>query len=333
MHVPLFTAFGPDAVAYRVRHSGAQTVITDMPNRGKFACLDGSAVHFLCLPGQDASQQRGDRDLAAAIEHGPAAPAIRRAGDDLMILLYTSGTTGQPKGVEVPIRALAGFRRTCTTASALCQGCAWNIADPGGPTASTRVVGELLLGQTILWRAASSIQQTCTRPFSGTELATSPAPRPYTARMRAAGVPAGFRETHRLRAISSGGEPLNAELLEWSRRELGVPSTTTTARASLAWLHSSPSTLGCESSPSPARWAAPRPAAADRPGRRRPRSPSWVPGKLAVDVESPAFWFRGYASDPERTAERFRHGEHYYLTGDSVRQEETGLLFFASRHR
>jgi acetyl-CoA synthetase len=54
-------------------------------------------------------------------------------------------------------------------------------------------------------------------------------------------------------------------------------------------------------------------------------------GELAVDTErSPLYWFQGYHEAPERTAERFRHGPRYYLTGDTVRAANS-LLFFSSR--
>src|SRR5438067_11060957 len=35
VHVPLFTAFGPDAIAYRAGHSGATVIVTDATNRPK----------------------------------------------------------------------------------------------------------------------------------------------------------------------------------------------------------------------------------------------------------------------------------------------------------
>ena len=44
--------------------------------------------------------------LAAA---APLTESVSVSGDDLFILLYTSGTAGHPKGVEVPVRALAAF--------------------------------------------------------------------------------------------------------------------------------------------------------------------------------------------------------------------------------
>jgi acetyl-CoA synthetase len=66
----------------------------------------------------------------------------------------------------------------------------------------------------------------------------------------------------------------------------------------------------------------------DRGGEAAPG----VQGELAIDLQaSPLYWFRGYFRDPDRTAERFRQGARYYLTGDTARLDEAGLLHFASR--
>jgi len=55
-------------------------------------------------------------------------------------------------------------------------------------------------------------------------------------------------------------------------------------------------------------------------------------GNFAVDVEkSPAFWFRGYRNDQERTNEKFTGNGRYYLAGDTVRIDEDGYFFFSGR--
>jgi acyl-coenzyme A synthetase/AMP-(fatty) acid ligase len=40
IHVPLFTAFGAEAVGYRVSHSGARIVVTNAANRSKVGPSD-----------------------------------------------------------------------------------------------------------------------------------------------------------------------------------------------------------------------------------------------------------------------------------------------------
>ena len=98
VHVPLFTAFEPDAIGFRLEDSSARVVITDSRNSGKLP--QGTRAEVLLVD-----------DLRE--ELGRFEPLATRTGldpDELLILIYTSGTTGHPKGVEVPVRALATFR-------------------------------------------------------------------------------------------------------------------------------------------------------------------------------------------------------------------------------
>ncbi|MEQ1690740.1 MAG: AMP-binding protein [Gemmatimonas sp.] len=68
-----------------------------------------------------------DRDLRAVSERVPDAPG--RAADDTTMLLYTSGSTGMPKGVMIPHRQLLWNAIATTTA--------WRIgADDVGPVST-----------------------------------------------------------------------------------------------------------------------------------------------------------------------------------------------------
>jgi acetyl-CoA synthetase len=334
VHVPLFTAFGPDAVAYRVLHSGASAIIIDSEHRGKLASDLGVPVVRAATPAASGPTS-GDIDFASAVENGTPVTGTPRRGDDLMMLLYTSGTTGQPKGVEVPIRALASFRSYMRFSLDLrSDDVFWNISDPGwGYGLWFGVVGPLLLGYTTLLRGVPFQAEDVLRAIveHGVTNLTG-APTVYRS-LRAAGVPSTFRERSRLRVASSAGEPLNAELLEWSARELGVPIHDHYGQSELGMV------VGFAHHPSLHREPVAGCMGVAAPGYRaivvgddgRELEPG-VEGELAIDVEaSPLYWFRGYHADSERTAERFRHGARYYLTADAARVGEAGLLQFASR--
>jgi acetyl-CoA synthetase len=335
VHVPLFTAFGPDAVTYRVAHSRACVVITDTDNRAKLGEPEGSRVPVLCVARPGGEVPRNDLTFASAVERGIPFVGVRRAGDDLLILLYTSGTTGHPKGVEVPVRALASIHSYMRHSLDVRAGDVfWNIADPGwGYGLWFAVIGPLLLGHTTLLRgvpfdaedAFAAMADHCVTNLTG-------APTVYRA-LRAAGVPDGFRQRSRLRVASSAGEPLNAEVLDWSGRELGVEIHDHYGQSELGMpvgfahdpqLHRQPV-------PGSMGFSAPGYRAVVLDGNGHEAGPG-VDGELAIDVPaSPLYWFRGYYNDPERTGERFRYGARYYLTGDAARMDEDGLLRFASR--
>ena len=55
-------------------------------------------------------------------------------------------------------------------------------------------------------------------------------------------------------------------------------------------------------------------------------------GEIAIDVDhSPLFWFESYANNPDRTAQRFRHGRRYYLTGDRAFLDADGNIHYRGR--
>ena len=328
-HVPLFTAFGPEAASYRAAHSGARLAIADADNRPKLADV---SIPVMCVgPGGEA----GDLDFAAAVAEGPGLSGAPRSGDDLMFLLYTSGTTGQPKGVEVPVRGLASIHAYLRFGlDVRPDDVYWNVADPGWAYGLWfGIVGSLLLGQTALLRA---------KPFEPegvfatilehgvTNLAGSPTA--YRV-LRGAGIPQGFAERSALRAISSAGEPLNAELLEWSERELGVAIHDHYGQSELGMV------VGFAQHPELHRAPVAGSMGSSLPGFRAvvlgedgEQAAAGVDGEVAIDTEaSPLYWFRGYHRDDERTAERFRHGPRWYLTADAACVDEDGLFHFASR--
>ena len=329
VHVPLFTAFGPDAVGYRVRSSGARLAITDGDNRAK---LDVDGVRVVCV---GAGRAADDLTFAAALAHDDVLEGTARAGDDLMIVLYTSGTTGQAKGVEVPVRALASIHSYMHFGLDLQrQDVFWNMADPGWAYGLWyAIVGPLLLGHATLLRG---------RPFDADGvLATiaehgvtnlAGAPTVYRA-LRASGVPEHFRERSRLRVASSAGEPLNPELLDWSGHALGVQIHDHYGQSELGMVAAFPHHRAVW------RWPVAGSMGTALPGFRAvvldehgQEAGPGVIGELAIDVDtSPLHWFHGYLDDAARTAERFRHGPRYYLTSDAASLDAQQLLHFESR--
>jgi acetyl-CoA synthetase len=187
----------------------------------------------------------------------------------------------------------------------------WNLADPGWAYGLYYgVIGPLLMGQPILWRgvpfAAADVYAAILR-HAVTNLAGAPT---VYRNLRSAGVPAGFRHGHRLRAISSAGEPLDAELLEWSEHDLGVAIRDHDGQSELgmAVFFAQHPELRREPVPGSTGTAAPgiRAVTLDEHGNEADHG---VTGELAIDTSaSPAYWFRGYFRDAERTAERFDTG-------------------------
>jgi len=90
--VPLSTRFSPDELRYCVEDSAAQLLVTDPANAERAAGIPVAA--------------RGVGELDAAAEREPDhALDTHPAESDVSVMLYTSGTTGRPKGVPRTHRA------------------------------------------------------------------------------------------------------------------------------------------------------------------------------------------------------------------------------------
>ncbi|MFT3852993.1 MAG: AMP-binding protein [Ilumatobacteraceae bacterium] len=108
--VPLFSGFGTDAVLSRLDAAGATTIIgtTGFDRRGRF--VDTAAilrearaalptVQRLILKGPTAQGVERDADWHEIAGSSPIAGPVSLDPNDPFMVIFTSGTTGRPKGV------------------------------------------------------------------------------------------------------------------------------------------------------------------------------------------------------------------------------------------
>src|SRR5690606_17404021 len=106
--IPLFTLFGPEALEYRLKDSGAKCVITDSEGARRLAPLRKALPQLETIFCVDEGCE-GAEYLPAQMEScSDQFQPVDTAPDDPAIIIYTSGTTGQPKGALHAHRSLLG---------------------------------------------------------------------------------------------------------------------------------------------------------------------------------------------------------------------------------
>ncbi len=331
VHVPLFTAFAPAAIELRLDSSDAKAIVVDPGQREKLDAIGGECR--VITAGEGARE--GDLVLGALLEAQlTGIPTEALAGDDPFVMIFTSGTTGTPKGVPTPVQSIAGIRLYFEYGLGASEDDVyWNAADPGWAYGLyCAIVAPLAAGctttflsapfdPTLIWQVLDRLQVT---NFAA-------APTVYRA-LRAAGpdMPDGLA----LRCLSSAGEPLDPDTLDWAREALGVEIRDHYGQTELGMVVANgwhpdihhPLKTGSMGTPLPG-WT----VEVLREDSEE-IAPIGMLGRVAIDIpNSPAMLFTGYHEAPEKTAERITPGGRWYLTGDTANRDDDGYLFFSSR--
>ncbi len=328
IYQPLFTAFGPKAIEQRFDTSSAKLVVTNTANRAKLDEVPNRPQVATVLAAGEALPA-GDIDFRAALAAaGTEFAPVNRTGDDLFLMMSTSGTTGLPKGVPVPLRALLSFAAYMRDAVDLrAEDVYWNIADPGWAYGLYyAVTGPLLLGQATTFAEAGFTAETTydiIKRLGVTNLAGSPTAFRL---LIAAGAEAASVVDGQLRVVSSAGEPLNPEVIRWFDAHLGVPIHDHYGQTELGMVVNNHHGLDHPVRPGSAGYAMPGYRIVVLDENRKELGPR-QPGILGVDIKnSPLLWFTGYyKKDTPAIA------DGYYSTGDSVEFEEDGSISFIGR--
>jgi acetyl-CoA synthetase len=335
VHVPLFTAFAPPAVAQRLIASRCRLVISDAAQQAKLVAGDmthGDQPWSVITTGiPDTGMLAWDEVLARG-SVGFRAAAV--GGDGPIIQLYTSGTTGNPKGVVVPLRGIASFQCYAEFGLDLRRSDVfWNAADPGWAYGLyCGVIAGLATGATSVMLEAGFSPETTLATlarYSVTNFAAAPT---VFRSLRASGavLPAKLA----LRCISSAGEPLTPEVNEWASAALGVPVRDHYGQTEAGMIinnHHHPA-LRRPLKPGSMGHAMPGWSAAVLRMQTDEQADVGEQGRLAVDLtQSPLAWFSGYIDGARKSAEKFSADGRWYFTGDTACIDDEGYFSFTAR--
>jgi len=326
--VPIFSGFGEDAVAYRLDHSGANAVCVSGRYRHLVPARDGMSIIGVNDP--VTTPRDGDIDYASALaRESDICEAEGFARDEPAAIIYTSGSTGQPKGCVIAANILAAMWPYVHYGLDLRPGgdVFWPTGDPSWGYGLCCYLPALAMGGSVLCVEPNATPEVCLRiidKYKVSNLATTPTVlRGLMAQgdaVRAAG--------SSVRAISSCGEPLNGEVVEFFRRvwnvtpmdhfgatEFGLPIGNHNA----VQMAVKPGSMGL---PAPGQCM----AVVDERGEELP--PETI-GLIAQRCDDNSRYWLRYWSD-EAASAGLRRGR-WICTGDLARRDADGYFWFEGR--
>jgi len=272
---------------------------------------------------------RGDFSFWAELDNYPAyCEPVLLTGEDPFLLMFTSGTTGPAKPLEVPLKAIIAFQNYTRDAVDLRpEDAFWNVADPGWAYGLYfGITGPLGMGHPItFYDGPFTVESTCRiiEKYGITNLTGSPTAYRL---LIAAGEAFASKIKGRLRVVSSAGEPLNPEVIRWFADNLGVTILDHYGQTEMGMVLCNhhglehPVHIGSAGFASPGH----RIVVLDEQQRELDIG---QPGILALDrSRSPMFWFNGYQGFETRA-----FVGQYYLSGDTVELNPDGSISFVGR--
>lgn len=225
--LPLFALFGPEGIEYRLANSDAKAIVTDAGGLAKLEQVRDrlpDLAHVLVIDGEtpgDVLDFHGLLDNAS-----DRFDPVKTKGEDPALIMYTSGTTGPPKGALQAHRFMLGHMPGVEFPHNF-------FPQPGDrmwTPADWAWAGGLLNILLASWYHGVTVVGHRFRKFDPEkafylmakhEIRNTFLPPTALKMMRQIDKPKekfGFN----LRSVVSAGEPVGAELVEWAREGLGI---------------------------------------------------------------------------------------------------------------
>jgi acetyl-CoA synthetase len=330
--LPLFTLFGPDAIEYRLNDCGAKAVVSNAEGIEKLLMLRDRLVAEPLLIGIEDRLDGAVLGFSSLLE-AAASDHLRvdTSAEDPAIIVYTSGTTGNPKGVLYAHRTLLGHLpgvefphdffpqpgdRMWTPADWAWAGGLMDVLLPS-----------LFHSIPVLAKRLRKFDPEEAFALIGRHGIRNAFMPPTALKMMRQVAQPQARFSYSIRSIASGGERLGEEMLDWGRDVFGLTmnefygqteaNLTVGNCASIMQLKEG--SMG-KAIPGHSLEVVDEEGRPVRPGET---------GTIAVKAPDPVFFLR-YWNKPDATEEKFCNG--WLLTGDTGHRDEEGYFWFHGRN-
>ncbi len=222
--VPLASLFGIDAFHYRLENSGARAVVTNAAGLVKLAQIRDRLPELKLVLSIDGAADGALGFAETLARASDEFTPLDTPADEPAMMIFTSGTTGPPKGALHAHRVLLGHfpgvqmhheflpqrgDRLWTPADWAWAGGLLNVLLPG-----------LALGVPVVARKFDKFDpDEAFALMADAEIRNTFIPPTALRMLRGAGKP---KRKPSLRTVGSGGESLGAETFEWGRSVLGL---------------------------------------------------------------------------------------------------------------
>ena len=326
--LPLAILFGNEAISYRLKDSGARALITNARGLEKLAGARAALPDLELVLSIDGPAE-GAEDFHAVLARatGDFTPAATTS-DDPALMVYTSGTTGPPKGALHAHRVLIGHLpgiefpheflpqpgdRFWTPADWAWAGGLLNVLLPAlhyGVPVVAQKFEKFDPEEAYALMARMNVRNAFVPPTALRMLRSAPPPQ------------AGIR----LRSVGSGGEALGAETYEWGKSALGVTINEFYGQTECNLVLASCAALGVSRA-----GAIGKPVPGHTVAVIRPDGSQCAPGELGqIAIKRPdPVMFLEYWGKPDATRDKFI-GD-WMTTGDQGVIDAEGYVQFIGR--
>ncbi|GAU83102.1 AMP-binding protein [Bosea sp. BIWAKO-01] len=328
--VPLAALFGVDALAYRLRDSGASALITNAAGLMKVRQIAEPLPDLDLMVSTDGAWA-GAEDWGQLLADASEGFSVADTGpDDPALMIYTSGTTGNPKGALHGHRVLPGHLPGVQMVHEFLPmpgDLAWTPADwawAGGLL--NMLLPALHFGVPVVARAHTRFDpEDAFRLMADLGIRNAFIPPTALRMLRSVDKPREHFDL-KLRTVAAAGEALGAETLNWGREALGLTINEAYGQTECNLVLSSCATIGVS-----------RPGFIGKPtpGHEvaiiRPDGSECAPneeGQIAIRRPNPVM-FLGYWRRPEATVDKFI-GD-WMTTGDQAVRDADGYVRFVGR--